>query len=94
MNTHETITRRMTENLSVQHLEVRDDSHKHAGHNEAAKSGGTHFSVLIVSTDFEGMTRIARHQKVYALFKDIMPTPLHALALKTLTPDEFQNLQK
>lgn len=49
-----------------------------------------HFSALVVSTAFEGKTRVEQHQMVYALLKDEMSTEMvHALALKTCTPAEL-----
>ncbi|MBI4180235.1 BolA family transcriptional regulator [bacterium] len=51
--------------------------------------GGDHVSVTVVSSAFEGKSRIQQHQMVYALFKSEMATEdIHAMALKTLTPRE------
>lgn len=49
---------------------------------------GRHFSALIVCADFEGKTRIARHQMVYAALGERMREEVHALSMRTLTPDE------
>ena len=78
----------LTEKLSATYLEIIDDSHHHAGH-AGAKQGG-HFTVKIVSKDFEGKSLPARHKLVYAALQDLMKTKIHALALKTLTPEEFK----
>lgn len=50
---------------------------------------GRHFFATIVSSDFEGLTRVRRHQRVYAALGDRMREQIHALSMKTLTPGEF-----
>jgi len=50
---------------------------------------GRHFFATIVSVDFEGRSRVARHQQVYAALGDRMREQIHALSMKTLTPAEF-----
>ena len=49
---------------------------------------GEHFQALIVSTEFAGLTRVKRHQLVYAALGDRMREEIHALSMQTLTPDE------
>ena len=71
-------------------LEVHDDSLKHAGHAGARPNGGSHFSVLIVSDDFEGKTLIERHRLIYQKLKTYMEVQeVHALALRTYTSSEW-----
>ncbi len=50
---------------------------------------GRHFFATIVSAEFEGLSRIRRHQRVYAALGDRMRAQIHALSMKTLTPAEF-----
>lgn len=69
-------------------LELADDSAEHAGHAGAAAGGG-HFSLLIVSEQFAGMTRLARHRAVLDRVGDMIPNPVHALAIRAYSPDEF-----
>ena len=71
-------------------LEIIDDSHRHAGHAGAREGGESHFTVEVVSGAFEGMSRVARQRLVYDLLKDELGGPVHALALRTLTPGEYQ----
>ena len=53
------------------------------------EGGEAHFSAVVIASEFEGRTRIERHQMVYALFRDEMASQaIHALALRTLTPEE------
>jgi len=51
---------------------------------------GRHFSALIVSPAFEGKTRVARHQLVYAALGERMHAEVHALSMRTLTPAEYE----
>jgi len=73
--------------LSPDSLEIRDDSHKHIGH-EGARDGRGHFSVEITSAAFEGMAPLARHRRVYAALGDMMQTDIHALQIRARTPGE------
>ena len=50
----------------------------------------THFEALVVAGEFEGLRRIARHQRVYATLGALVGNEIHALSLKTLTPSEFE----
>ncbi|MBI3154686.1 MAG: BolA family transcriptional regulator [Burkholderiales bacterium] len=50
---------------------------------------GRHFFATIVSTAFEGLPRVRRHQRVYEALGDRMREEIHALSMKTLTPAEF-----
>ena len=61
--------------LPCDHLEVEGD--------------GQHFFATIVSAEFEGKTRIGRHQRVYQALGDRMRAEIHALSMKTLTPAEW-----
>ena len=76
------------QDLAPSALEIHDDSADHIGHAGAAGGGG-HFSVLIVSNAFRGISRLERHQKVLARVSDLLPHPIHALSIKALAPEEF-----
>jgi acid stress-induced BolA-like protein IbaG/YrbA len=52
--------------------------------------GGDHFEALVVSDKFEGKGLVERHQVVYATLGDAMREAVHALALKTLTPAQYE----
>ena len=49
---------------------------------------GVHFEATVVSEAFRGKLPLARHRLVYATLGDLMGGAIHALALKTMTPDE------
>jgi acid stress-induced BolA-like protein IbaG/YrbA len=50
---------------------------------------GEHFFATIVSPEFDGKNRVARHQRVYQALGDRMRAEIHALSMKTLTPAEW-----
>src|SRR6059036_3384945 len=74
------------------HLAIEDESARHAGHPGAAGGGG-HFRVRIVSAAFHGQERLARHRAVYEALGDAFSREIHALALETLTPEEWKRGQ-
>ena len=73
--------------LAPEHLDIEDDSASHAGH--AGAGSGGHYNVIIIASCFSGKTRIQRQRMVYEAIGDLMQNGIHALALKTLTPDEI-----
>ena len=85
-------------------LRVTDDSAHHAGHVGAQGSAGqgdvgqTHYSVLLVSEAFRGVSRVARSRAVHeALANEFGPVEtggMHALALTLRTPEEHRTLSE
>jgi acid stress-induced BolA-like protein IbaG/YrbA len=63
--------------LACEHLEVVGD--------------GEHFQALVVSGEFAGRTRVQRHQLVYAALGERMREEIHALSMRTLTPQEWHS---
>ena len=80
--------RKLSVALAPDRLAIVDDSARHAGHAGARPEGESHFNVEIVSARFAGLSRVARQRLVYEVLADELRTDIHALALKTLTPDE------
>ncbi len=83
------LAERMRECLAVlapESLELTDDSAAHAGH--AGARDGSHFNLKLVSAQFAGKARVARHRMVYEALGPLMKQGIHALALTTLTPAE------
>lgn len=85
----ERIETKLRERLQAAHVEVVDESHLHAGHAGAA-SGGGHFRALIVSERFAGLGRIAAQRLVFEALADEMESEIHALSMRTLTPEAWQ----
>ncbi len=52
--------------------------------------GGDHYEAVVVSTAFDGKNAVARHRLVYGALQEAMAERIHALALKTMTPQEFE----
>jgi BolA family transcriptional regulator, general stress-responsive regulator len=73
--------------LQPSHLEIIDESHKHAGH-EGARDGRGHFALDIVSEAFAGLAPLARHRRVYQAMGEMMQTDIHALSIRARTPAE------
>ncbi|KAF4124960.1 hypothetical protein GMORB2_3799 [Geosmithia morbida] len=84
--------------FSPQTLEIYNDSHLHSHHKamQGSSSKETHFRLVITSEAFASKMQPARHRMVYALLRDEMAIEggIHALQLRTLTPDEERRLQK
>ncbi len=75
MMTKETIRDLIAARIDCTTIDVRGDD-------------GAHFEATIVSPAFDGKSRVARHQLVYAALGDHMREAIHALSFKTYTPAE------
>ncbi|HEY3078187.1 MAG TPA: BolA family protein [Burkholderiales bacterium] len=75
MVTPESVRQGIEAGLACEHVEVAGD--------------GQHFQALIVSTEFAGRSRVQRHQLVYAALGERMREEIHALSMRTLTPQEW-----
>jgi len=78
--TPDDVRRYIAEGLACEELRVDGD--------------GRHFDALVVSSAFEGRSRVQRHQLVYAALGERMRQEVHALSIKALTPAEWQALQR
>ena len=83
----ETIERMLNDAFSPIELQVKDQSHLHAGH-AGAKEGKGHFEVTIVSDVFDDESRIARHRMVYDALGAFMDSNIHALQINAYSPSE------
>ena len=84
------IERRLAKLLSPEFLEVVNESHMHS----VPPNSETHFRVVVVSGQFEGQRKVARHQRVYTALREQLDGPVHALALHTYTPQEWRERQQ
>jgi len=73
--------------LDPAYLELQDDSALHAGH--AGNTGGSHYTVTIVSEAFTSLSLIKRHRLVYEAVGNLMTHDIHALSIHAKTPAEF-----
>ena len=83
----ESVLRERLANLTPLRLELVDESAKHAGH-EGAKSGGKHYRLLIISTEFSGKSILLRHRLIYDTLGELMRSKIHALSIQALAPGE------
>jgi BolA family transcriptional regulator, general stress-responsive regulator len=72
--------------LKPSYLDIQDDSASHAGH--AGNTGGGHFTVTIVSDEFNGLPIIKRHRLVYDAAQFLLEKDIHALSIHAKTPAE------
>lgn len=83
----EAIQQALESAFSPLHIQVKDQSHLHAGH-AGARDGLGHFEVTIVADAFDGMSRIERHRVIYAALGTMMQTDIHALKINAFSPSE------
>ncbi|OAA32349.1 BolA-like protein [Moelleriella libera RCEF 2490] len=92
------IRAKVTAAFEPQTLEIYNDSHLHSHHKamQGSTSGETHFRLVITSEVFKSKMQPARHRMVYALLRDEMAQEggIHALQLRTLTPEEEERQSK
>ena len=77
MVTPESVKAGIEAGLACEHVEVIGD--------------GEHFQALVVSAEFAGRNRVQRHQLVYAALGSRMREEIHALSMRTLTPQEWNS---
>ncbi len=85
MNLIEIIKTRLA-SLEPISLEIQDDSALHAGH--AGNTGGGHFSLTIVSSQFSQKSPIMRHRLVYQALADLIPQRIHAISILAISPTD------
>lgn len=83
----EAIQKALEAGFSPSHLQVKDQSHLHAGH-AGARDGMGHFEVTIVADAFDGKSRIERHRMIFAALGTMMQTDIHALKINAFSPAE------
>ncbi|WPZ04321.1 BolA family protein [Blastomonas marina] len=74
--------------LAPERLEIANDSARHHGHAGDDGSGESHFSILVESDRFEGLTRLERQRLVNRVLGDLPGQRIHALSVKALAPGE------
>jgi BolA protein len=83
------ITDRITKAISPNSLEIINESHLHAGHQESFDgTGETHLRIKVVADKFEGMSRVDRHRVINALVAEEIALGLHAIAIEARAPSE------
>lgn len=88
MKVAEAIRTKLTAALAPAKLTIIDESDRHAGHAGSRPEGETHFQVVVVASAFEGKSRLERQRMIYGVLAAELADRVHALTLKTLTPEE------
>jgi acid stress-induced BolA-like protein IbaG/YrbA len=78
--------------LSAQQLETYITQNLACDYIKVLGDDGTHFEAVIVSPEFAGKSMVQQHQRVYATLGDRMKAEIHALSMRTLTPEAWQKL--
>jgi BolA protein len=82
MELRQRVEEKLRRELAATHVEVRDESHLHAGHG----APGAHLRAIVVSPRFAGLGRVAAQRLVYAVLADELRGEIHALALEARAP--------
>ena len=88
MSVQSDIEAKLTNNLQPAHLEVINESSNH----NVPPGSESHFKVVIVTDAFEGKMLVARHRMINEILAEELQRKIHALALHTYTPAEWQEL--
>lgn len=82
---------KLTRELDAIHVEIEDESWKHAGHAGATPGvEATHLNMVVVSPRFEGVGMLDQHRLVHAVLQEARQRHLHALQLKTIPASQWQ----
>lgn len=87
MATQARLIRKLNGALSPTHLEVSNESHMH----NVPPGSESHFRVLVVSEQFDGLGLVKRHRAVNQALAEELRDHIHALALHTYTPSEYES---
>ena len=85
MSVEDDIIEKLQKALNPTHLDVTNESHMH----NVPPGSESHFKVVIVSSEFDGKMLVARHRLINKALAEELDGPIHALALHTMTPDEW-----
>ncbi len=82
---HDSILASLAEKLTTSHISLVNESNQHSGPRDAE----THFKLTCVAKEFDSLSRVKRHQKVYAILAEQLNSGVHALALHLFSPKEW-----
>jgi len=86
MATQALLIKKLNDSLKPTHLEVSNESHMH----NVPPGSESHFRVVVVTDLFDGLALVKRHRAVNEVLADELENRIHALALHTYTPDEYE----
>ncbi|MDJ0738191.1 MAG: BolA/IbaG family iron-sulfur metabolism protein [Gammaproteobacteria bacterium] len=85
MQMQQQIEQRLRDSFAPLHLEVDNESHMH----NVPEGSESHFRVVVVSAQFDGKALLQRHRAVNGVLAEQLAGGIHALALHTMTPEEW-----
>jgi len=86
MIVQKSIEEKLQSQLEPSHCQVLNESHMHS----VPANSETHFKVIVVSKNFDGKSRVARHQLINGILADEIAGPVHALSIQAHTEEEWQ----
>lgn len=86
----QSIIQKLEQHFSPKHLSVVNESFMHS----VPPGSESHFKVILVSEQFSGLRQVPRHQKIYGVLADELAGEVHALALHTYTPQEWEAVEQ
>jgi len=90
MDIKETINSKIKSNLDTDFLKIIDFSDQHKNHYDNGSRGDTsHITLIVVSKDFQNMSKIQRERKIHQILENEIRDNLHSIRFKLYTPDEY-----
>ena len=78
--------------MNIINISIADFTANHENHKNY--DGGGHFQAVIISDDFEDLSLLEGHKKIYAILGNLMQNEIHAFSMKTYTNKEFKSLSE
>ncbi len=91
MNRTERITAALKQKFEPGYFKLVDESSRHAEHIEGSDGTETHYQLTIETAYFTGMSKVKRHQAIYALLTEEFTGGLHAFSIEAYAPGERNN---
>ncbi|WP_386695665.1 BolA family protein [Lonepinella sp. MS14435] len=89
MSKQQELEKRLIAEFQPHFVKIENESYMHS----SGKGANSHFKIVLVSDKFNSIRQVARHRLIYQLLAQDLANGIHALALHTYTPTEWQNLQ-
>ncbi len=86
MSIKQQIIQKIQDELRPTYLLVENESHMHS----VPANAETHFRVIVVSDEFQNISRVMRQRKIYQILKEELAGPVHALAQWCYTSSEWE----
>lgn len=87
-NVTDRLREKLVQEFSPMRLDIIDDSDKHQGHAGHREGGESHFTVIIESDAFAGLSRVDRQRRINKVLAEELAGPVHALSIKATAPGD------